>query len=138
MPISANIMPRRMLRVAKNTSPNNEINAQMSNAMAATKQQAMVTLKLMDCICDKNKNITTAHTSKALNTLKLKAMCIKRDLFNKARSSVASDLLKSSSVFTFNLRSSKRALSVIRAKRFDKTPKVAAIPVIKNTGATAV
>ena len=48
MPISANIMPRRMLRVAKNTSPNNEINAQMSNAMAATKQQAMVTLKLID------------------------------------------------------------------------------------------
>lgn len=65
-------------------------------------------------------------------------MCIQRDRFNRARSSVASDLLKSSSVLTFNLRSNCLARSVIRAKRFDKTPRVAAIPVIKNTGATAV
>lgn len=110
----------------------------MSNAMAATKQQAMVTLKFIDWICDKNKNITTAHTSNALNTLKLKAIWIHRERFNSARNSVASVLLKSSSILIFSFRSSWRARSVMRANRLDKTPRVAAIPVIKNTGATAV
>ena len=138
MSISANIIPRRMLRVAKNTSPSKDKNAQINNAIAATKQLAMGTLKFIDSMCDKNNNITTAQTSEALKTLKLNATCINRDRLSKALNSVASVLLNSSSILTFSFRSSWRALSVIRASRLDKTPKVAAIPVIKNTGATAV
>ncbi len=127
-----------MLRVAKNTSPSNDINAHISNAMAPTKQLPIVTPKLIDCMCDKNNNITTAQTNNALNTLKLKAICMQRERLRSALSSVVRDKLNSSSVLTFNFRYNCLALSVIRAKRLDSTPSVAAIPVIKKTGATAV
>ena len=131
-------MPRRMLLVAKKTSHSKDKNPHISSAIAATKQLAIVTLKLIDWICDKNRHITTAHTNKALSTLRLNAIWMQRERFNSALSSVVNDLLKSSSVLTLSLRSNCRARSVIRAKRLESTPNVAAIPVIKKTGATAV
>ena len=82
--------------------------------------------------------MTTAQTSRALSTLKLNAIWIQRERLSKALNSVVNDRLKSSSVLTFSFRSSCLARSVMRARRLDKTPSVAAIPVIKKTGATAV